>query len=191
MLAKVHSLIKAIGIDEINILDSVRSHILLVGVTSVYKHNSNNYNYSTNHSGTNNTRPYRPPVKFKLSSSISVILDDLNKIELLTKAFSDINGVSFASVNYRLKNRSKIEEQAVIQAIDDAKKQAKQLASLTNMRLGNLVDIQLFSTGSQGYRNTTTNNKIYASGKIITTSSINAEFEVLSNDANSKVKPQD
>lgn len=188
MLEKVRSVIKEAGIDEKNILASIRSDILLVGVTSVYKQNSNSYNYNTDHSSAN-SRPYRPPVKFKLSSSVSVTLDDLNKIEILTKAFSDMNGVSFSSINYRLKDRSKIKEQAITQAIDDAKQQAKQLASLSGIRLGNLVDIQLFGTGSHGYRNTTTNNKIYASGTIITTSSVKAKFEVLSNDANTK--PQD
>ena len=188
MVEKVRSVIKAAGIDEKNILASVRSDILLLGVTSVYRYNSKNYNYGTDHSNVN-SRPYSTPVKFKLSSSVAVTLNDLNKIEVLTKAFSDINGVSFSTVNYRLKDRSKIEEQATTQAIDNAKKKAKKLARLSDMRLGNLVDIQLFGTGSHAYRNSAINNKIYASGKIITTSSVEAKFEVLNDDADSK--PQD
>jgi len=167
-------LLKEVGVDEKNILTSIRSDVLLEGVS--YSTNSYNYSNRRSYEGYNprSSSGYRSTIKFKTSSSINVLVEDLSKINQLTKLFADPKGISFGHISYDIKDKTTPKEQALTKAIDNAKQKAKQLARLSELQLGKLINI---TTSSQPYYTSENNNTHYAPGKIITQVSVTLIFD--------------
>jgi uncharacterized protein YggE len=170
LLQHVLTLLKDAGINEKDILTSVRNDILLEGVGSV----PTNTSYSNRYEGS--VAELGEGQKFQISSGIHVFIDDLSKINQLSKLFSGMKTINFGNIIYRLKDDTKLKEQALSEAIKDAKQNAKIVARLTGLQLGKLLKIG--TTGNSYYSGTRT-NKQYAFGKIMTSRSIEVTFEAL------------
>jgi uncharacterized protein YggE len=176
ILEEALKLLKEAEVDEKNILTSVRNDVLLEGVS--YSSSKRIYGSGGGYEGYNprNSSGYRGTTRFKTSSSIKVLVEDLSKINKLTKLFSESKGISFGHVSYDIKDKTTLEEQALTKAIDNAKQKAKQLAGLSGLQLGKLVNITTFPS-SPSYYGGGGNQKRYAPGKITTRVSVTASFE--------------
>lgn len=175
ILEQALKLLKEAKVDEKNILPSIRNDVLLEGVS----YSSYNYSGRGQYGGYNPRAGsgYISTIKFKTSSSIKVLIEDLSKINQLTKLFADRKGINFGHVAYDIKDKTTLKEQALTKAIDNAKQKAKQLSRLSELQLGKLVKITTSKPSGPYYSYTGRDNKRYAPGKVTIQVSVIASFE--------------
>jgi len=88
------------------------------------------------------------PTFFVVENTVYVTIRNLDAIGTILDLVANTGANSINGVYFDLSNKDSAQEQARQMAIEEAKKQAEQIASLTGVKLGKLISINVYSSGA-------------------------------------------
>lgn len=88
------------------------------------------------------------PTFYVVENTVYVTIRNLDGIGTILDLVANTGANSINGVYFDLSNKASAQEQARQMAIEEAKKQAEQIASLTGVKLGKLISINVYSSGA-------------------------------------------
>ena len=88
------------------------------------------------------------PTFYVVENTVYVTIRNLDGIGTILDLVANTGANSINGVYFDLSNKVSAQEQARQMAIEEAKKQAEQIASLTGVKLGKLISINVYSSGA-------------------------------------------
>jgi uncharacterized protein YggE len=88
------------------------------------------------------------PTFYVVENTVYVTIRNLDGIGTILDLVANTGANSINGVYFDLLNKASAQEQARQMAIEEAKKQAEQIASLTGVKLGKLLSINVYSSGA-------------------------------------------
>jgi uncharacterized protein YggE len=88
------------------------------------------------------------PTFYVVDNTVYVTIRNLDAIGTILDLVAQTGANSINGIYFDLSNKDAAQEQARQMAIEQAKKQAEQIASLTGVKLGKLISINVYSSGA-------------------------------------------
>ena len=88
------------------------------------------------------------PTFYVVENTVYVTIRNLGQIGTILDLVVNSGANSINGIYFDLSNKAGAQEQARQMAIEEAKKQAEQIASLTGVKLGKLISINVYSSGA-------------------------------------------
>jgi len=88
------------------------------------------------------------PTFYVVENTVYVTIRNLDGIGTILDLVAKAGANSINGIYFDLSNKASAQEQARQLAIEEAKKQAEQIASLTGVKLGKLISINVYSSGA-------------------------------------------
>ena len=88
------------------------------------------------------------PTFYVVENTVYVTIRNLDGIGTILDLVANTGANSINGIYFDLSNKASAQEQARQMAIDEAKKQAEQITSLTGVKLGKLISINVYSSGA-------------------------------------------
>jgi uncharacterized protein YggE len=88
------------------------------------------------------------PTFYVVENTVYVTIRNLDAIGTILDLVAVTGANSINGVYFDLSNKDAAQEQARQMAVEEAKKQAEQIASLTGVKLGKLININVYSSGA-------------------------------------------
>ena len=128
------------------------------------------------------------PTFYVVENTVYVTIRNLDEIGTILNLVTNNGANSINGVYFDLSNKASAQEQARQMAIEEAKKQAEQIASLTGVKLGKLISINVYSSGAPyvmegkggGGGGAMANSPVpVSSGQLTITADANLVYEIL------------